>query len=98
MIDNPSTKSHSERDILDACIGLMQSLTESFRDYLYFIGVETDEDDTFTASFSYSEIVQRLFLTNTMHSGGTSTRKKCNELGVDYTKRIVFDCRYDEDE
>ena len=96
IVDN--TSSHSERDILDGCIALMQELTDSFREYLDYIDALPDKDDEGCwTSMSYFEIVQRLFLWNTSHSGGTSTGMKCAELGVDSSKRVRFSF-YAEDE
>ena len=96
IVDN--TSSHSERDILDGCIALMQELTDSFREYLDYIDALPEKDDEGCwASMSYFEIVQRLFLWNTSHSGGTSTGMKCAELGVDSSKRVRFSF-YAEDE
>lgn len=97
--DHSPTTSQSERDILDGCIDLMHQLTGRFQEYLEFVGFEPDGDDMiFGTRFTYFEIVQRLFLWNTSHSGGTSTGNKCRELGVDSSKGITFDCRAEDDE
>lgn len=91
------TESHSEAAILKGCIALMQGLTEHFREYLEFIGIDLDgldEEELFSVSYTPFEIVQRLFLWETRHSGGTSTRKKCAELGIeDATKSIYFEIK-----
>lgn len=36
-------------------------------------------------------LMQELFLLGTNHSGGTSTRAKCEQLGVDSSEEIEFD-------
>ena len=36
-------------------------------------------------------LMQELFLLATNHSGGTSTRAKCEQLGVDSSEEIEFD-------
>ena len=86
--------SQSERKILDACISLMGAMVESFKEYCDYMGWDADpenEEERFTANVTYREIVNRLFLWNTNHSGGTSTEAKCRELGIeDGSKRILF--------
>ncbi len=83
---NNMTASHSERDIFDGCISLMQRLVKDFRDYLEFIDVDVndmDEDEKFGIAYPVTEIVRTLFLAQTSHSGGTSSRMKLEELGVE---------------
>jgi len=46
---------------------------------------------------TYSNIVQELFLFGTSHSGGTSTRAKCKQLGVDSSDEIEFSFGDDEE-
>ena len=92
------TSSHSEKDILEGCIALMQELTDEFSEYLDFMGVKPSEEEQFWLSMSYFHIVQRLFLYHTSHSGGTSTGMKCRELGVDSGKTVQFICGTPEDE
>ena len=85
------TSSHSEKDILKGCISLMNELTDRFMDFLDYTGYEPQSgDDEFQAHFSNFHIVQKLFLRCTAHSGGTSTRKKCYELGLDPGESIWF--------
>lgn len=73
----------SEEQILEGCIDLLQGLTEVFKEYLEFMGVEPDgEEEIFSHEIPVSKIVNRLFLYHTNHSGGTSTHAKCNELGT----------------
>ena len=91
------TESHSEAAIFEGCIALMQGLTEHFREYLESLDIDLDgldEEELFSVSYTPFEIVQRLFLWETRHSGGTSTRKKCAELGIkDATKSIYFEIK-----
>ena len=92
--------SHSEKDILDGCIALMRELNDRFLEYLDFMDVEVGDDEyKWCTFFSYFEIVQRLFLYHTKHSGGTSTRMKIAELGFDDPSDVVFeDTRMEEEE
>lgn len=50
-----------------------------------------DEEERFCFRKSYFCVVQELFLLGTNHSGGTSTRAKCEQLGVDSAEEIEFD-------
>lgn len=94
------TSSHDEKHILQGCIALMGEMVEYFREYLDFIGHEPEWDEEkqpFVMSYFY--IVQRLFLWNTRHSGGNSTRTKCYELGIeDSSKQVEFYLWEDEEE
>ena len=54
---------------------------------------ELDEEERFCFRKSHFSIVQELFLSGTHHSGGTSTRAKCEQLGVDSSEEIKFDWR-----
>lgn len=88
-------ESQSEKEILEGCIQLMQSLTNSFIEWYNGTHGENamqnlDEEERFYEYFNYETLVNHLFLENTTHSGSTSTRKKCNELGVDYTYPVTF--------
>ena len=91
-------ESHSETEILKGCISLMQELTGQFEDYLDFMNiVPKNDEERFATSFTYSPIVRRLLLWKTSHSGGTSTMKKCRELGFDSGDMVCFeDERYKE--
>lgn len=86
------TTSHDERNILQGCIALMGEMVGYFREYLDFIGFEPEfDEDKMPFVMSYFHIVQRLFLWNTRHSGGTSTMKKCYELGIeDSSEQVEF--------
>lgn len=80
------TASHSERDIYNGCISLMQDLMREFEEYLDFIGLpnsqEANEEKRFSVGFSTARIVERLFLWHTRHSGHTSQLLKLKELGI----------------
>lgn len=58
---------------------------------------ELDEEERFYYRMSYFSIVQELFLFRTSHSGGTSTRAKCKQLGVDWSDGIEFSFGGDEE-
>ena len=85
-------ESQNEEQILECCIGLMQEMADCFREYLEFIDHEPEyEEEKQPFCFSYFHIVNRLFLWHTSHSGGTSTRAKCKELGIDDSgKQVEF--------
>ena len=88
------TASHSEADIYKGCIALMQELMGRFEDYLDFIGLdpkEAEDEEHFSTAFYPTHIVERLFLWNTGHSGGTSQLMKCREIGIDTDDRVVFE-------
>ena len=87
-----NTSSHDEKHILQGCIALMEEMVNYFREYLNFIGHEPEwEEEKMPFVMSYFHIVQRLFLWNTRHSGGNSTRTKCYELGIeDSSKQVEF--------
>ncbi len=91
MSEYAPTTSHSEKDILDACVEMMQGMADEFLEYLDWIGYEPEEyEKIYFCNKTYFEIVQRLFLWNTDHGGGTSTDNKCRELGVDRSKTIAY--------
>ena len=89
-------ESHDEKHILKSCISLMQEMVNEFAEwYRWQHGEdaieELDEEERFCFRKSYFSIVQELFLIGTNHSGGTSTRAKCEQLGVDSAEEIEFD-------
>nr|DAE66881.1 MAG TPA: hypothetical protein [Bacteriophage sp.] len=89
-------ESHDEKYILECCISLMQEMVNEFAEwYRWQHGddaiEELDEEERFCFRKSYFRIVQELFLLGTNHSGGTSTRAKCEQLGVDSAEEIEFD-------
>lgn len=93
---NKELESHDEKHILECCISLMQEVVNEFAEwYRWQHGEdaikELDEEERFCFRKSYFHIVQKLFLLGTHHSGGTSTRAKCEQLGVDNAKEIEFD-------
>lgn len=86
--------SHSEKNILNGAISLMETVFRYMIDYMDYMGFEYDNDDDEEKprfEMSNFEIVQRLFLSRTSNSGGTSTRAKCKELGVEDDVMINFE-------
>lgn len=93
---NKELESHDEKHILECCISLMKKMVNEFAEwYRWQHGEdaikELDEEERFCFRKSYFCIVQELFLLGTHHSGGTSTRAKCEQLGVDSSEEIEFD-------
>ena len=58
---------------------------------------ELSEEERFCYNMSYFHIVQELFLFRTSHSGGTSTRAKCRQFGVDSSENVEFKFSEEED-
>lgn len=86
-------ESHSEQKIVECCIDLMQELVNEFEKYIDYIDIDLTElpdDEHFKVCYTNAEIVNRLLLSTTTHSGGTSTRQKCKELGLNSSKSIEF--------
>ena len=86
-------ESHSEQKIVECCIDLMQELVNEFEKYIDYIDIDLTElpdDEHFKVCYTNAEIVNRLLLSTTTHSGGTSTRQKCKEIGLDSSKSIEF--------
>ena len=99
---NKELESHDEKYILKYCISLMQELVGKFEEWYEYVHGEDairelDEEERFYYRMSYFSIVQELFLFRTSHSGGTSTRAKCKQLGVDWSDGIEFSFGGDED-
>lgn len=93
---NKELESHDEKHILECCISLMQEMVNEFAEwYRWQHGEdaikELDAEERFCFRKSYFCIVQELFLLGTHHSGGTSTRAKCEQLDVDSSEEIEFD-------
>lgn len=93
---NKELESHDEKHILECCISLMKKMVNEFAEwYRWQHGEdaikELDEEERFCFRKSHFSIVQELFLLGTHHSGGTSTRAKCEQLGVDSSEEIKFD-------
>ena len=98
---NKELESHDEKHILKYCIGLMQEMVDEFAEWYKWIHgedaiSEIAEEERFCVRKSYFRIVQKLFLFGTRHSGGTSTRAKCKQLGVDSSAEIIFDWSEEE--
>ena len=96
-------RSHSEKQILHYSIELMRELTSHFEQWYRMIHgdhavEELSEEDRFAYQMPYFSIVQELFLFNTFHSGGTSTREKCRELGVNSSEYVTFAFQKEEEE
>lgn len=99
---NKELESHDEKHILECCISLMQELVNEFAEwYRWQHGEdaieELDEEERFCFRESYFHIVQELFLLGTNHSGGTSTRAKCEQLGVGSSEEIELDWSDDDE-
>ena len=70
---------------------------EHYLDFMEII--PQNEEERFQVELSYFHIVNRLLLWETSHSGGTSTREKCDELGFDSSDCVTFeDERYKQGE
>ena len=94
--DDKELESHDEKHILKSCLGLMQDMVDEFAEwYRWQHGEDSieklDEEERFCIRKTYFRIVKELFLLHTNHSGGTSTRAKCKQLGVDWGEEIEFD-------
>ena len=79
---NKRLESHSEKEILNSCIESMKDMYKQFNEY--------SENNEFEFNITYGELVNKLFLSKTTHSGGVDTINKCKQLGVDYSKGIDF--------
>lgn len=95
-------ESHDEKHVLRYCISLMWELVGKFEEWYEYVHGEDAikelcEDEKFRYRMSYFNIVQELFLFCTSHSGGTSTRAKCKQLGVDSSDEIEFSFGDDEE-
>lgn len=93
---NKELESHDETHTLECCISLMHELVNEFAEWYRWQHREDaieklDKEERFCFRKSYFRIVQKLFLFDTSHSGGTSTRAKCEQLGVDSADEIEFD-------
>lgn len=80
---------HSEKDIVNGCIWLMEDVHEQMMNYMEIMDVQHTEGVP-VLSYSYFEIVQKLLLSRTKHSGGTSTRAKCENLGFDSYETVAI--------
>lgn len=98
-------ESHSEKEIYNGCLRLLRRMTDYFEEYLQMMDIHQEdlaEEERFSVALSNFDIVQNLFLFSTTHSGGTSTRQKCKELGLDDSDLVEFrfksDPEYDDEE
>lgn len=80
--------SHSENNIVNGCIALMESVHQNMIEYMDYMGFEYNEEDRPIFGYTYFEIIQTLLLQRTLHAGGTSTRNKCKQLGLDSYKTV----------
>ncbi len=76
--------SHSEKDIVECCIWLMESVYENMLEYM-------DTEDIPALRYNYAEIVGMLLLSRTRHGGFTSTLEKCRRLGFDGHGEVVLE-------
>ena len=92
---------HTDRQIYDGCILLMQKMVDYFQEYLDYLGYDLDqldEDERFAVGISNMEIVRYLFLYQTRNSGGCSTRDFCEKLGIDPYNSVKFEFDWYEEE
>lgn len=98
------TTSHSEADIYKSCVELMHELVSDFAEWYKWVHgedaiQELDDEEMFCVRKTPFHIVQNLFLSNTRHSGGTSTCRKCNQLGIkDWSEDIEFAFEREDEE
>lgn len=86
-------QSHSEKETYDGCIRILRQMVRFFEEYLEAMDIYQEdlaEEERFSVALSNFEIVQNLFLYGTTHSGGTSTRQKCKELGLNDDELVEF--------
>ena len=91
---------HTDRQIYDGCIHLMQNMVDYFQEYLEYLGYDLDlldEDERFAVGISNMEIVRWLFLFHTRNSGGCSTRDFCEKIGIDDSEVVKFEFERDEE-
>lgn len=91
---------HTDRQIYDGCILLMQKMVDYFEEYLEYLGYDLDkldEDERFAVGMSNMEIVRQLFLRHTRNSGGCSTKGFCEKLGIDPYKSVKFEFEESEE-
>lgn len=99
VLKDPTIESHSDADITQGCIDLMNQLVGRFEEYMDLVDIQPEsEEERFQTSFTNAEIVQRLLLWKTSHSGGTSTWAKCRELGLDPGEEICFEDDRDKED
>lgn len=95
--------SHDESEIVRGCIALMHELVDDFAEWYRWVHGENaieelDDEEIFCVRKNYFHIVQRLLLFHTNHSGGTSTFRKCKQLGIkDWSEDIDFGFEREEE-
>lgn len=88
----------AESRIYQECVNMMHGLVEDFNEWLEWQGIEVPFEERFRVGRYPAQIVNDLFLRHTKHSGGTSTRAKCRELGIDDCTRLIwFDVSEEEE-
>lgn len=100
-VEELRTEKHTDRQIYDVCILLMQKMVDYFQEYLEYLGYDLDkldEDERFAVGISNMEIVRQLFLYRTRNSGGCSTRDFCEKLGVSPYESVKFEFEESEEE
>lgn len=97
---------HDDREIVLGCIRLIEEVLngefgifQQLKDY----GFDFEEYEGFCGRplsymMSMMEIVGPLLLEYTSHSGGTTTRKKCREMGFNPSTIIEFEREEEDDE
>lgn len=106
QIGQVKISTHSDKEILDACISLIDGVLNGEHGIYQQLADDDFDFDAFEErfdckigfSYSYFEIIQRLFLWGTNHSGGTSAHAKCRELGVDAGAVVDFSRRLENEE
>lgn len=90
-----------ESDILKACISLMQDVANECADWYdtlkgdgAFKQLEDNEDYPFLYQITYSDLVKRLFLSNTNHNDSNTVRDKCFELNI-HNDRLCIDAKHE---
>lgn len=99
FLEEVEMEKHTDRQIYDGCIYLMQKMVDYFQEYLEYLGYDLDkldEDERFAVGISNMEIVRTLFLNHTHNAGGTSTRELCEQIGVDAYKQVKFQFEREE--
>jgi len=88
-IEEAKLLSHSEKYIVEHCIGFMDDVHRKLMAYMEMMDIEHTEGYP-SLIYSNFEIVQGLLLSRTKYSGGTSTKDKCRQLGIDPYSEVVI--------
>ncbi|MCR4733111.1 MAG: hypothetical protein K5819_07830 [Lachnospiraceae bacterium] len=100
MTREDAMEKHTDRQIYDGCIHLMQKMVDYFQEYLEYLGYDLDkldEDERFSVGIFNTEIVRWLFLYHTRNSGGCSTRDFCEKIGIDSSESVKFEIERSEE-